>query len=169
MSALTFTTDDSFENIMRLQRAISHSLGRPFFGLDWTPSGQDLYPALNLFEEKDRNSILVKAEIPGIDRESLEVETVGNRLMIAGRREIASPEGQFRYHRRERRGGEDHLRRQEREDRRRERRGGEFRRVFRLPFEVDRGKASASYHDGVLTIHLEKAESAKPSQIAIKT
>ena len=150
MSALTFTTDDSFENIMRLQRAISHSLGRPFFGLDWTPSGQDLYPALNLFEEKDRNSILVKAEIPSIDRESLEVETVGNRLMIAGRREIASPEGQFRYHRRERR-------------------GGEFRRVFRLPFEVDRGKASASYHDGVLTIHLEKAESAKPSQIAIKT
>jgi HSP20 family protein len=91
---------------------------------------------------------VVKAEIPGIDRDSLEVETLGNCLIIAGSRTIEDPEDPFRYHRRERK-------------------SGEFRRVFRLPFEVDRDRATASYRNGVLTIRLEKSEAAKPRQISI--
>jgi HSP20 family protein len=149
MSFLRFT-NDPFENVMRLQRAISQSVDQPSFGLDWTPSGQGLQPALDIFEAEGGDTVVVKAELPGIDRESLEVENVGNRLMVAGKRVIPTPEGEFRYHRRERQ-------------------DGEFRRVFRLPFEVDRDKATAAYNDGVLTIRLEKAESAKPRQIAVKS
>ena len=149
MSFLRFT-NDPFENVMRLQRAISQSVDQPSFGLDWTPSGQGLQPALDIFEAEGGDTVVVKAELPGVDRENLEVESVGSRLMVAGKREIPTPEGEFRYHRRERN-------------------GGEFRRVFRLPFEVDRDKATATYSDGVLTIRLEKAESAKPRQIAVKS
>ena len=148
MNLMRFDTDP-FDNILRLQRALTRSLERPFFGLGWTPSARGVYPTLNIFEQEGGESLVVKAEVPGIDRDSLEIETVGNQLTLAGRREIPAPEGDYRYHRRERR-------------------SGEFRRVFRLPFEVDRDSASASYADGILTIHLEKAEAAKPRRIELK-
>ena len=139
--------NDPFADILKLQRSIQGALDRPFFGRDWTPSGRGIYPALNFFEKDD--ALVVKAEIPGLDREKLTVEVESDRLMLAGVRAVpeGTPEG--RYHRRERR-------------------FGEFRRVFRLPFEVDREKAAATYRDGVLTVTLEKAESAKPRQIALQ-
>jgi len=149
MSLLRFGADP-FDNILRLQRALNRSVEHPFFGLGATPSGRGVFPALNIFEEDGGNAVVLKAEVPGMDRESLEVEAVGNRLAIAGVREIPSPEGEFRYHRRERQ-------------------SGEFRRVFRLPYEVDREKATASYADGILTVRLEKAEQARPRQIEISS
>jgi HSP20 family protein len=127
---------------------LTRSLEHPFFGLGWTPSGRGVFPALNIFEEEDSSAVVVKAEVPGIDRDSLDVEAVGNQLAISGVRNISSPEGEFRYHRRERQ-------------------AGEFRRVFRLPFEVNRDTAQATYRNGVLTVRLEKAEAAKPRQITI--
>ena len=147
MSLLRFGTDP-FDNILHLQQALTRSLEHPFFGFGTTPSGRGVYPALNIFEEEGGGAIVLKAEVPGMKRESLEVEAVGNRLSVAGVREIPSPEGEFRFHRRERQ-------------------AGEFRRVFRLPYEVARDNATASYRDGVLTVRLEKAEAAKPRQIQI--
>jgi HSP20 family protein len=147
MSLLRFGAEP-FDNILRLQRALTRSLENPFFGLGTTPSARGVFPALNIFEEEGGEAIVLKAEVPGMKRDSLEVEAVGNRLSIAGVREIPSPEGDFRYHRRERQ-------------------AGEFRRVFRLPYDVDREKALANYHDGVLTVRLEKAEAAKTRQIQI--
>jgi HSP20 family protein len=147
MSLLRFGADP-FDNMLRLQRALTRSLEQPFFGLGTTPSGRGVYPALNIFEEEGGDAIVFKAEVPGMDKEKLEVEAVGNRLSIAGVREIPSPDGEVRYHRRERQ-------------------AGEFRRVFKLPYEVDSEKAEASYRDGILTVRLEKAEAAKPRQIQI--
>lgn len=147
MSLLRFGTDP-FDNILRLQRALTRSVEHPLFGLGWTPSGRGIFPPLNIFEEEDGDAIVVVAEIPGIDRDSLQIETLGNRLTLAGERKIPNPEGEFRYHRRERQ-------------------SGEFRRAFRLPIEVDPEKAKATYHDGILTIRLEKAEAAKPRNIEI--
>ncbi len=139
-------TNDAFEDVLRLQRAIDRAVGRPFFGLDWTPSGRGLFPSLNVFEADD--ALIVKAEVPGLAKEDLAVEIEDNRLMLSGKRPAVSlPEGGA-YHRRERA-------------------TGEFRRAFRLPFEVDREKTAASYHDGVLTIRLEKAAAAKPRQIPV--
>jgi len=146
MSLVRFGADP-FDNILRLQRALNRSVEHPFFGFGSTPSGRGVFPALNIFEEEG-DAIIVKAEVPGMNRESLEVEAVGNRLAISGTREIQNPEGEFRFHRRERQ-------------------SGEFRRVFRLPYEVDRETATASYRDGILTVRLEKAEEAKPRQILV--
>ena len=147
MSLLRFGPDP-FDNILRLQRALTRSVEQPFHGLGTTPSGRGVYPALNIFEENGGEAITLKAEVPGMKRDTLEVEVVGNRLAVAGVREIPDPEGEYRYHRRERQ-------------------AGEFRRVFRLPYEVDRDQATATYRDGVLTIRLEKAEAAKPRHIEI--
>jgi HSP20 family protein len=149
MSLLRFGTDP-FDNILRLQRALTRAVDHPMHGVGWTPSGRGVFPPLNIFEGSDGDSIVVVAEIPGIDRDSLQIETLGNRLALAGERDIPAPEGDIRFHRRERQ-------------------SGEFRRVFRLPFEVDPKKAEASYSDGVLKIRLEKAEAAKARQIAIKS
>lgn len=147
MSLLRFGAD-SFDNILRLQRALNRSLDHPFFGLGGTPSGRGVYPPLNIFEENEGDAIVLKTEVPGLTRDSLEVEVVGNRMTVAGVREIVSPEGEFRYHRRERQ-------------------AGEFRRAFRLPYEVDRDTATASYRDGVLTVRVEKAEAVKPRKVQI--
>lgn len=146
MTFLRFSADP-FDNVLRLQRALTRSLGSPFLG-QWTPSGRGAFPALNIFEGKGGESIVVKAEVPGIDPQALEVEIFQDRLTIAGERQIAAPEESYRYHRRERQ-------------------AGEFRRVLRLPFEVDRKSGVASCEDGILTVRLEKAEAAKPRTIQI--
>ncbi len=86
--------------------------------------------------------------MPGIEPADLQVEIFQDRLTIAGERKIAAPEEAYRYHRRERR-------------------AGEFRRVLRLPFEVDRQSGRASCEDGILTVELEKAEQAKPRSIQV--
>jgi HSP20 family protein len=147
MSLIRFGADP-FDNILRLQRALTRSVEHPYLGLGSTPSGRGVFPALNVFEEDGGAAIVLKAEVPGIDRDSLDVEVVGNRVTVAGVREIANPDGEFRYHRRERQ-------------------AGEFRRMFRLPYEVERDKATATYRAGILTIRVEKAEAAKPRQISI--
>jgi HSP20 family protein len=147
MTLLKFSSDP-FDNILRLQRALTRSLGDPFHGAAWTPSGRGVFPSLNIFEADGGDAVVVKAEVPGMEPEELRIETFRDRLTIAGERSIAPPDEAFRYHRRERR-------------------AGEFRRVFRLPFEVDRDSAKATYEDGILTVRLEKAEEARPRSIQV--
>lgn len=147
MTFLRFGSDP-FEDMLRLQRAVARSLSRPFAGQESAPSGRGVFPGLNIFEESGGDAIVVRAEVPGVDRNDLNIEIEGNRLVVEGMRKIAAADEGCRYHRRERQ-------------------AGEFRRIFRLPFEVDRDSAKAEYRNGVLTVRLEKAETAKPRQIAI--
>jgi HSP20 family protein len=105
------------------------------------------YPALNVWNEGE--ALCVEAEVPGIRKEDLEIFAVGNELTIKGRRPPLEGE-KLTYHRRERG-------------------TGEFTRVITLPDGVDADKVEAVLKDGVLTVRLPKAESAKPRQIAIKT
>lgn len=137
----------AFDDILRLQRALDRAVGQPFQGLEGSPSGHDVYPALNVFEAGD--AVVVKAEVPGLDRSTLGVELEGNRLLLTGTRVAPQLEEGSGFHRRERA-------------------FGQFRRVFRLPFEVDREKTTATYRDGVLTVRIEKSEAAKPRQIAVQ-
>ena len=140
-------TNDPLDNILALQNAIDRAYSRPFFGAGGT-SGRGLYPALNFFEKDD--TLIAKAELPGVVRDDLMVEIEGNRLTLAGKRVLPETGEERSYHRRERR-------------------RGHFRRAFRLPFEVDREKTMARYTDGVLTVVMEKAEAAKPRQITVKS
>jgi len=104
------------------------------------------FPALNAWE--DRENIFVEAEIPGLAIENLDIQVKGDELTISGERKPAVAEG-LTYHRRERG-------------------TGAFRRVVRLPVEIDANKVDASLRDGVLTLRLPKAEAVRPRKIEVK-
>ena len=103
-------------------------------------------PALDLSENKD--SFVVKAELPGMKREDIEVSLHEGTLSISG----------------ERKSEEKH---KDAEVYRAERFFGRFQRTVTLPTAVAGDKVKAQYKDGVLTITLPKTEEAKPKQIDV--
>jgi HSP20 family protein len=112
-------------------------------GLRW--SVEDRFPKTNLYEDGDLFEI--RAELPGIGKEDLNVKIQGNYLEISGTRKSATPE-KYSIHRTER----DIT---------------SFTRSFTLPADVDSEKAKATLENGVLTLTLPKSEAAKPKQITI--
>src|SRR4030042_5259715 len=107
-----------------------------------------VYPGLNLTEEGD--NFLVRAELPGVKGENLDVSVVEGRLVIRGGRKIEAEGKETNYHRRERE-------------------AGFFRRTIGLPAKGAPDKVSASMKKGVLTITMPKSEEAKPRKIAVKS
>lgn len=104
------------------------------------------YPRVNLREEAE--SLYVEALLPGIDAEKLEITVMGNTLTLAGERRSETEEN-ISWHRRERG-------------------AGRFLRTIDLPVDVDSEQVKADYRNGVLTITLPKAPSAKPKRIEIQ-
>ncbi len=105
-----------------------------------------VFPPVNITE--DSGSFHVRAELPGMEREDLEIELAEKKLIISGERKITSEGENVRYHRRERE-------------------AGQFSRAITLPVEVDGEKTEAFMKNGILTIKLPKKEGAKPRKIAI--
>jgi HSP20 family protein len=104
-------------------------------------------PPVDIFE--DENGITLKAELPGMKKEEMDVRVENNVLTLHGERKRESEvkeDGYFRS----------------------ERAYGSFSRSFTLPTTVDASKIGANYKDGVLTVTLPKAEEAKPKQIDVK-
>ncbi len=104
-------------------------------------------PALDIEETKD--SIIVRAEIPGMKKEDIKIQTLGENLLISGERKHESEEKDRHFHRIERS-------------------YGKFQRLVKLPLEVQSDKAKASYKEGVLEITFPKSEKAKAREIEIK-
>ncbi len=104
-------------------------------------------PAVDLMEDKDK--FTVKAELPGMKKEEIDVSLHGDTLSICGERKKEE----------ERKEGETY---------RSERYFGRFQRSVQLPQAVDGTKIEAAYREGVLTITLPKTEEAKRKQIEIK-
>ena len=105
-----------------------------------------VFPLINLTE--DRDNYYVRAELPGVKADALDIQVTGNNLAISGERKIAAEEEGARYHRRERE-------------------AGTFSRMIGLPGEVDTDKVEAKLENGILSIVVSKAEIAKPKQISI--
>jgi len=95
-------------------------------------------------------AIEVKAEVPGLKPEDIEVTLTGDVLTIKGEKKEENEEKKGDYHLVERR-------------------WGKFQRSFRLPVEVDRAGLSAVHKDGVLTITLPKAAKETPTKVEIKS
>jgi len=132
---------------------VQHELSRLFAGLDpWglAPGATyktSVYPPLNLYREGDH--YIVRAEIPGVDPKSIDLEVTGDTLTLRGERLMPEvPEGAS-YHRRER----DF---------------GQFRRSMTLPDRVDSSGVVANFHDGVLEIRLPQAEEVKARRITVQ-
>ena len=116
---------------------------------DFTPGQREsagVFPLVNLTE--DRDNYYVRAELPGVKGDALDIQVTGNNLSISGERKIASEEEGARYHRKERE-------------------AGTFSRMIGLPGDVDTDKVEAKLENGILTIAVSKAEIAKPKQITV--
>jgi len=109
--------------------------------------GAGVFPLTNLTEDRDK--YYVRAELPGVKGDELEIQITGKNLAISGERKIAAEEEDARYHRRERE-------------------AGTFSRMIGLPVEVDTEKVEAKLENGILTVVISKAEIAKPKQITVK-
>ncbi len=92
---------------------------------------------------------LVRVELPGLAADQLKVSLDSHVLSIAGERRQEQPEKEARYHRLE----SAH---------------GCFLRRFALPEDVDEQKLRAEFRDGVLSVHVPKAEHAQPRAIEVK-
>jgi HSP20 family protein len=102
-------------------------------------------PRTNLYDLGD--SLEMKVEVPGVEKDALNVKLQGNYLEISGSRKSDTPEGYASH--------------------RVERGTSSFSRSFTLPSDVDTGKVEAHLTNGILTLKLPKLEAAKPKQIAI--
>ena len=106
-----------------------------------------VFPPLNVTQ--DEHNLYVKAELPGIKAEDIDISVTGENLTIKGKRETIEEDEKVNYHRRERE-------------------EGHFRRIITLPIKVETGKVEATSKNGILTITLPKAEEAKLKKITVK-
>ena len=104
-------------------------------------------PAVDIYETKD--NLVIKAEIPGIEKKDVSIEVKDNTLKLKGERKYEKDVKEENYHRMECS-------------------YGSFQRTFSLPATVDQEKISASFKNGMLEVTLPKKEEKKPKQIEIK-
>jgi len=106
------------------------------------------YPAINIWTNEDGQ--LITAEMPGVNPDDLSIDVTGDALSISGERKQEEVGKEVRYHRRERS-------------------FGSFSRTIQLPFMVDTNQVEASFQNGILQIHLPRAEADKPKKIKVKS
>ena len=138
------TSDNPFEQLTHLRQEMQRLFESPFAGL--TQGFNAWAPAVDLFEDKD--NVIVKAELPGMKKEDIDVSLHDGTLTISGERKLER-------------------KKEEGETYRSERFYGRFQRSVLLPTSVAADKVNASYRDGILTITLPKSEESKPKQIAV--
>ena len=114
----------------------------------WREPTAGVFPPMNVTE--DKNNYYIRAELPGLKANELDISVTGDNLSISGERKLPAEDEKAQYHRREQK-------------------AGKFSRIVSLPTLVDTGKVEAHSTDGVLTVVLPKAEAAKPKQITVKT
>ena len=134
-----------FAELDRMRRQVNRLADQFRSASPGVPSA-GVFPLINVSENKD--GYTVRAELPGIKAEDLNISVTGNGVSISGERKGDPELEEARYHRRER----EH---------------GNFSRMVSLPTQIDTGKVEAESKDGILTIVLPKAESAKPKQISV--
>ena len=126
----------------QMDRLTQGLVGRP--GLGWLSA--KVFPAINLTEDAD--NYYVRAELPGIKADALDIQVVGRNLTIAGERTIPSEGENIRYHRKERE-------------------AGKFSRVIGMPGDIDADQVNAQMVNGMLTVTIAKSEASKPKQITV--
>lgn len=140
---------DPFSELENLQRQMNQlfdfSLSRSPWS-DTTLLGGQWAPAIDVYDSKD--NLLVKADLPGLTKDEIEVSIQDNNLVLKGEKKKDTEINEENYFKTERF-------------------YGSFFRTIPLPSSVDAGKVDAKYQDGVLTLTLPKKEEAKPKQITI--
>jgi HSP20 family protein len=141
---------DPFRDVMTLQERMNHlfdhALSRTRVDDKEGLTASMWSPSVDIFETPD--SIVMKAELPGVSRDNIDIQVQDNTLTLKGERK-------FEHEVKE----ENYLRV--------ERSYGAFQRTFNLPTGVQQGKIRAVFKDGVLEVTMPKAEEPKPTQVKI--
>ena len=103
-------------------------------------------PTLDVSESEDE--VTIRAEVPGVDPEDLDISVSGDFLTLSGEKKEETEEREQSFYRSERR-------------------FGQFRRQVALPSFVDKENVSAEYKNGILVISLKKTAEAKPRRIPV--
>jgi HSP20 family protein len=121
---------------------------RPWWPERWSmPAGMEITtPAVDLFEEKD--DIVVKAEMPGMDKDNIQVNLTDHTLTIKGEKKKDEEVKEENYYRSERS-------------------YGSFVRTLDLPADVQSDKVKATFKNGVLEVRLPKTEQAKAKEVKV--
>lgn len=136
---------DPFQEMLNLRRTVDRLFDNASPDREWQPTQWGL--AVDVVENKD--DFVVKASIPGINPDDLDVSYSDDTLTIKGEIKSENEYKEDQYHLRERR-------------------YGSFARSISLPTKIKGDAIDASYQNGVLTLRLPKAEEVKPKRIAIK-
>ena len=131
---------DPFSGLRLFEDAVTRLMSEPRTSRPWSP-------AVDILETE--NELVVKADLPDVERENIDVRVENQTLSIKGERRFEEDASAQGYHRSERS-------------------YGSFVRSFAVPNSVDTEKVSADYNNGVLTVKLPKKEAAKPKQIRVE-
>jgi HSP20 family protein len=131
-----------------LREAMGRLFEESFLRPDLFGGGESAASALPLDMYETENDVVVKASVPGVKPEDIEVTVTGDLLTI---------KGEFKTE--EKTEKQNFLRQ--------ERRYGSFCRQLSLPSGVDSGKAAASFENGILTLTLPKVEAVKPKTVKV--
>lgn len=134
---------DPFDALLSFQQALDSFRASGWLGSSLSASGT--YPPLNVFRKGD--DLVVIAEVPGIQKENLQVQVKGNTIRIAGIKAVQYGDNSAIH--------------------RRERLAGSFDRAISVPVEIDADKVQAECRDGMLALFLPRAERGKPKPIPI--
>lgn len=134
---------DPLKALLNIQHALEQSQHSDWLGLSTTSRGA--FPPVNVFQQDD--DLLVIAEMPGVRKEDIDISIKRDQLRIAGKRNIDYGE-KISVHRQERL-------------------AGTFDRTFTLPLAIDADKVKAEYQDGLLALHLPRAERDRPQRVEI--
>ena len=133
-----------------MEREFASLFRRPFSWLEpaWWPrvrrvEEEEVRPTVDIFEEG--NDVVVKAELPGMQKEDIDVKITGNMITISGEKKKEEKLEKKNYYRFERS-------------------YGSFMHTYTLPSEVQTDKASAHFKDGVLEVKVPKTEEAKKKE-----
>jgi HSP20 family protein len=133
-----------------MERRFEDLIRRPFSHMEpswWPrfrmPEMEELSPRVDIFEEGD--NFVVKAEVPGLKKEEIEVNLTDDMITISGEKKKEEKVEKKDYYRMERS-------------------YGSFTRSFRLPKGVQTDKAKATFKDGVLEVKVPKTEEAKKKE-----
>ncbi|HLF28137.1 MAG TPA: Hsp20/alpha crystallin family protein [Anaerolineae bacterium] len=140
---------DPVRDMVSLRDAMNHLFEESFVRpAGWPLLGETATLAVDVMETKD--DVIVKAAVPGIKPEDIDISLTGDRLTLQGEFKSEQKSENANYLRQERR-------------------YGAFERTLTLPTQVVADKAKAEFENGLLTLTLPKAEEVKPKSIKVKT
>ena len=137
MEDLRRQMDEMFDRVFR--GGMEPTASRPL--VNWTP---------RVDVEENEQELVVKADLPGVDLNDVEITVAEGALLLRGSREEEKEKKERNYH---------HV----------ERFFGEFYRAIPLPATADVDKIEAETRKGVLTIHVPKSAAAQPKKITVKS